>query len=262
VERKTLQAQIVGSTETKAEGADVGIIEAVVNAYNIVDSMDERTLPGCVAESIAKKLPRGVWSHRWDQPIAKTLEARDLAPGDALLPESLRALGGMYVKAQFHREIDDSWQAYLKLKNGYIDEFSIGYDWDQTTMHEDTGVRDLVKLTWHEWSPVLVGSNQATGIVSLKSLGEGHVGLRLVEHSEAVHDAALGLANRLERLATKRGQTDRPELDAKYGDALGEVIERLSAVKALCATPDVAKLPAGLLTFEAICRQARQRNAS
>lgn len=260
MERKTLQAQIVGAAETKAAGADVGVIEAIVNAYGIVDSMDERTMPGCVAESIAAKLPRAVWAHRGDHPIAKTLEARDLAPGDPLLPENLRSLGGMYVKAQFHKEITDSWQAYLKLKEGYIDEFSIGYDWIETTAHEDTGVRDLVKLQWHEWSPVLVGANQATGLVSLKSLSGGHVGLRLLDHSDAVRDAAIGLATRLEGLATKRIQTDRPELDAKYGECLGQVIERLGAIKAMCAAPDAATLPVGLLDYEAICRAARRRS--
>lgn len=57
---------------------EVGVIEAIVSVFNHVDSGDEIVRPGFFEKSIAKKLPKGVWAHDWKQPIAKTLEAREL----------------------------------------------------------------------------------------------------------------------------------------------------------------------------------------
>jgi hypothetical protein len=47
-------------------------------------------------------MPKGVWMHDWKTPVAKTLEAKELLPGDPLLPPVLKDNGGAYVKAQFN----------------------------------------------------------------------------------------------------------------------------------------------------------------
>jgi HK97 family phage prohead protease len=211
--RKTFGCQI------KAVDEPEGILEAIVNVFNIVDRTDERTMPGMAERSIAKKMPRGVWHHRWAEPIAKTLDARELKPGDPLLPEDLKEFGGLYIRGQFFKEITDSWQAFLKILNGLIDEFSIGYRVVKSMYNSDEEVWELHEIEWFEWSPVLVGANQATAVLSAKSLSseegakqllsdpdirkqflEGQLKMTLDEHSSLSLDVSEGLIARLERM--------------------------------------------------------------
>ena len=215
-------------------GADIkapkeadGILEAIVNTFGIVDRTDERTVPGIFSASLEKKLPRGVWHHDWSKPIAKTLDARELLPGDSLLPESMKDLGGLYVKAQFFKEINDSWQAYLTLKNGLIDEFSIGYRMTKTQYNSETDVLDLIEGEWFEWSPVLVGANQATEILSIKDL-RGQ--LTFEDHSKAFLDEAEAFANRYADLAEKRLES-KGQLSQAHRDRLDSVIAKLTDIR-------------------------------
>lgn len=179
--RKTAAGHMVKSDEAQ------GILECIVSVFGNVDSYGERCVLGCFEESIAKKLPKGVWSHNWDQPIAKTLEAKELAPGDPLLPAHLQENGGLYIRAQFHKEIEDSWQAFLKIHHGYVDEYSFGFRVVKREKDEETGIVDLIKLNIFEWSPVLVGANRATATLSVKQMLEDpdlKFGLDLDEHTD------------------------------------------------------------------------------
>lgn len=68
--------------EVKASSPERGEIEAIVSVFSVPDRVKERVVRGAFANSIAKKKPKGVWMHDWTQPIAKTLEARELQAGD------------------------------------------------------------------------------------------------------------------------------------------------------------------------------------
>lgn len=147
---------------------EAGQLEAIVSVFNNVDSANEMILPGAFTESLKRKLPKGVWGHDWSKPVAKTLEAAELAPGDALLPDNIKDLGGLYIKALFNLETQRGREAYSDVKNGLIDEFSIGY----MVLSEKAGangVRELERIDLYEWSPVLVGANAATATLSVKS---------------------------------------------------------------------------------------------
>jgi HK97 family phage prohead protease len=144
-----------------------GIIEAIVSVFGNVDSYGEAVMPGAFAESLSEKLPKGVWMHEWDNPVSTTLEARELMPYDPLLPQEIKANGGLYIKGQFYKEITDSWQAYLKIKAGLVDEFSIGYSVKDYQVVDN--ILQLFKVKLFEWSPVLVGANSATAVLSVKS---------------------------------------------------------------------------------------------
>lgn len=152
--------------ETHDEEATV---EAIVSVFNNIDSGKERVLPGFFSESLTKRMPIGVWMHDWKSPVSKTLEAKELLPGDERLPDGLKDLGGLYIKGQFFPDIPESQKAYLYLKKGIINEFSIGYEVVRDSFDEESGVRDLIKGTLYEWSPVLVGMNPATQLLSVKS---------------------------------------------------------------------------------------------
>lgn len=145
-----------------------GIIEAVVSVFNNVDAVGDRIRPGAFTRSLARKLPKGVWGHDWETPVAKTLEARELLAGDTLLPQSLAELGGLYIKAQFNLSTQRGREAFSDIEFGIVDEFSIGYRVKDAAFDEETGIYELLEIELYEWSPVLVGMNPATALISCK----------------------------------------------------------------------------------------------
>lgn len=174
----TLTYKTVSGAQVKAsESNGVGVVEAIVSVFGNVDSGGDRIVPGAFASSIAKKLPAAVWAHQWDKPIAKTTAAVELMPDDQRLPESIRDLGGLMITAEFPLEIEDSKQAYLKLKNALFDEYSIGYR--VVREQKVDGVNELQEAEIMEWSPVMRGMNPLTTTLAIK-------GERLADHSERI----------------------------------------------------------------------------
>lgn len=140
--------------------AEKGIIEAYVSIFNNVDLGGDKILPGAFADSLKKKYPKGVWSHNWDQPIAKTLEAKEDEKG-------------LYIKGQFNLDTQRGKDAFSDIKFGIIDEFSIGfriqeYSWEKEGADEDE-IRVIKKIKLYEWSPVLAGMNPETELIGVKA---------------------------------------------------------------------------------------------
>lgn len=206
----------------KASGEE-GVIEAIVSVFGNVDSYGEAVMPGAFAKSLANKLPKGVWAHEWSDPICTTIEARELMPYDPMLPDSIKGLGGLYVKMQFYPDIQDSWEAYLKIKNGLYDEFSIGYSVKNYQIVD--GIIQLTELDLYEYSPVLIGANRLTALLSVKSA---------LPFSEDLH----GMMQDLQRFADR--VNDRKEHRLKAGrvfssanvDALTGIAETLDGISA------------------------------
>lgn len=161
--------------ELRAHGFKVldeaqGVVEAIVAVYGNVDSAEERILYGAFKQSLTAKYPKGVWMHDWSKPVAKTLEARELPPGDPRLPPELKAYGGLYIKGQFNLGTQRGKDAFSDIAFGIIDEFSIGYKIIQSRYSADDSCLDLIELQLYEWSPVLVGCNPITQLISAKTM--------------------------------------------------------------------------------------------
>lgn len=139
--------------ESKSED-DKGLIEAYVSIFDNIDLCQDVIVKGAFAESLAKKLPKGVWSHDWDKPIAKTLTASEDDKG-------------LLIKGQFNLDTQRGKEAYSDIKFGLIDEFSIGFRVLDDEWRED-GIRVIKKARLYEWSPVLVGANPDTELVDIK----------------------------------------------------------------------------------------------
>jgi uncharacterized protein len=148
------KTEIKMADEDKANG-EKGIIEAYVSIFDNVDLGGDKIIKGAFAESLAKKLPKGVWMHNWDEPIAKTISAREDDKG-------------LYIKGKLIMEVQRAKEAYALMKEGVIDEFSIGYRVLEDEWEED-GTRKLKKLRLYEWSPVLAGMNPETELIGIKS---------------------------------------------------------------------------------------------
>lgn len=150
------------------KSAGEGIIEAVVSVFDNVDSYNERVIQGAFTKSLETKMPKGVWMHNWELPVAKTIEAVELKAGDARLPEEIKSYGGLLIKGKFNLNTQRGKEAFSDIAEGIIDEFSIGYTVNQESIGTD-GVRELLDVNLMEWSPVLVGANPSTALLSLKS---------------------------------------------------------------------------------------------
>ncbi len=147
---------------------DDGIVEAIVAVFNNVDEYGDRILYGAFKNSLAGKLPKGVAAHDPKKIVAKTLAAKELAPNDPLLPDSIKHLGGLYVKAQYNLDTQIGREEFSNVKNGYVDEFSIGYI-ETKSKYTPDGVNELIELELVEWSTVLRGANRETALISAKS---------------------------------------------------------------------------------------------
>ena len=161
-----------------------GIVEAYVSIFNNIDLDGDIIKQGAFKESLKAKLPKGVWMHDWNVPIAKTLKAEEHDKG-------------LFIQAQFNLETQRGKEAYSDIKFGIIDEFSIGFrvldfEWDKA----DNRVIKKVKL--YEWSPVLAGANQKTQLLDVKNekiKKQDDVKINYVDIDEKIHTVKLYLAN-------------------------------------------------------------------
>lgn len=233
------------SAELKA--AEEGVIEAIVSVFNLVDRGDDIVRPGAFKASLSAKLPNFVWSHDWDRPVGKTLAAEELEPGDSRLPESIRPYGGLWVKGQFNLETQRGREAYADLKFGAVQEFSIGFRIIRDAYDRDNGIREILEAELFEWSPVLVGMNPATTVISVK--GEPQAGRSLCDQADAVLAAADALVDRLQGYAEMRARDQRRVSPARIEQAKA-LIERLQRFVSLGDKPEVHDLRKTLLRNE------------
>lgn len=179
---------------------DEGIVEAIVSVTGIVDNVNDIIEPGAYEKTLATRKPKGVWHHAWDKAVAKTLDIKELMPGDPNLPSKLpngqpwpKEAGALMVKMQFNIDGDRGKQAYSDVK--FFDdeqEWSIGYNVPQggSQVESKSGIRRIRHLDLYEYSPVLFGAmpnarTQATVKdiqMAFKSLGMNQFG------TETKHD--------------------------------------------------------------------------
>ncbi|WP_326806653.1 HK97 family phage prohead protease [Streptomyces sp. NBC_01775] len=149
------------------EGTDEGTFEAIVAAYNL-DSVGDKIAPGAFAETLAEWKSRGdpipvLWSHMSHDPeyhIGEVLEAEER-------PE------GLWIKARV--DLDEGTKAaqvYKLMKGRRVTQFSFAYDVDEGSWVEQKdgpGYYELRKLKLYEVGPCLIGANQSTELIDVKS---------------------------------------------------------------------------------------------
>lgn len=149
-----------------------GIIEAYVSGIGNKDSGNDIIVPGAFDKYLTKRTPKGVWSHDWDKPIAKTLAIEERPAGDSRLPVKMKAanIGGLYVKCQFNLNTTLGRDAYENVKFfGEDSEWSIGYRTHEKEYDTKQGANILKELELFEYSPVLFGMNELTATTSVKA---------------------------------------------------------------------------------------------
>jgi HK97 family phage prohead protease len=218
--------------------ADEGIVEAIVSVFGVVDSYNERVLPGAFAKSLERKKPAGVWMHDPTLPVAETVEAFEMLPGDPRLPESIRNYGGLYIKGRFNFETQRGREAFSDVKKGIITEFSIGYYLVDSERAED-GVLNIKEVDLVEWSPVLRGANPATLPLAVRAQNDdfSQSGLRLTEHIAFLADSIEVLEARLRSVKELRAAKGK-DLGEKTRGELARLCERLDSLRQLSQKSD------------------------
>ena len=139
-----------------------GQVEAVFSLFNSLDSDGDVVVPGAVKSGFKNNQVPMVWSHKWDMPIGKGTIAQD--DDQAVF------------KGEFFMDTESGKEAYNLVKTmGDMKQWSFGYKVNDSefakakTQDGETNARYLKDLTVYEVSPVLVGANQDTYTLAIKS---------------------------------------------------------------------------------------------
>ncbi|MGY4902562.1 HK97 family phage prohead protease [Streptomyces sp. 900116325] len=185
------------------EGTEEGVFEAIVAAYNL-DSVGDKITPGAFAETLATWKSTGdpipvLWSHMSHDPdyhIGEVLEAEER-------PE------GLWVKARI--DLDEgskAAQVYKLLKGKRVTQFSFAYDVEEGAWVDEKdgeGYYELRKLKLYEVGPTLIGANQSTELLDVKSASNPNLRIDLHNASHAEADALRDAAE--VALGMKAGRT-------------------------------------------------------
>ena len=140
-----------------------GKVSAVFSVFNSLDSDGDVVLPGSIKSGFKSGDVPMVWAHKWDMPIGKGRIKED--DGKATFD------------GEFFMDTDSGQEAYKIVKNmGDMQQWSFGYKVNDSEFGktkddggDDTNARYLKDLTVYEVSPVLVGANQDTYTLAIKS---------------------------------------------------------------------------------------------
>lgn len=164
-------ATLIGSTRADES---MGIVEAIVSAYDVVDSWGTRFVYGAFQDYDKKNsphdddLPRVVWSHDPMRFVGRVLETEELPAGDSSLPERSKPHGGWYVKSAFALKTRDGADLYEHMTFGSVTQWSHGFDPIEEQAGTD-GVHEFTRVKVIEVSPVLAPANEATSTVGIRS---------------------------------------------------------------------------------------------
>lgn len=146
----------------KEDGEEKGSVEAVFSVYNNIDSDGDVVVPGAVKSGFANNQVPMVFAHKWDQPIGKgVIEEKD---------------DSAVFKGSFFMDTEAGKEAYNLVKSmGDLQQWSFGFRVNDSEVGKvqkddsETQARFLKDLTVYEVSPVLVGANQETYTLAIKT---------------------------------------------------------------------------------------------
>jgi len=152
--------------ELKEDKESKGQVKAVFSVFNNVDSDGDVVIPGAIKSGFKSGDVPMVWAHKWDMPIGKGKIKQD---NDKATFEG-----------SFFMDTESGKEAYNLVKSmGDLQQWSFGfrvmdseYGKFKKDANEEEDVRYLKSLEVYEVSPVLVGANQETFTMAIKSVKE------------------------------------------------------------------------------------------
>jgi len=170
--------------EMKEESDKTREVKAVFSVFNDVDSDGDVVVPGAVKSGFKGGSVPMVWSHKWDMPIGKGMISQD---------NDMATFTG-----EFFMDTESGKEAYNLVKSmGDLQQWSFGfrvndaeYGKFQKDGKDEEDVRYLKDLSVYEVSPVLVGANQETFTMAIKSDKETEA--KIVQSVSVSDDPDLG----------------------------------------------------------------------
>lgn len=163
----TAQFKAVGQTDAEGNALKDGEFIALAAVFGNVDSYGERVLKGAFTETLAEWSAKGdpipvIWYHAWTDAFAHigyVVWARETDEG--LLYKGVLDVADNPLAAQIYR----------LMKGRRITQQSFGFDIQDAgwAVENGTEVFEIRKLALFEVGPCLVGVNQATELVDIKS---------------------------------------------------------------------------------------------
>lgn len=155
--------------------ASEGVIEALVAVTGVRDDVGDIIVPGAFTKTLVDRKPKVCLGHDWNRPIGKTLDIKELMPGDPNLPKTTgdgkpwpKAAGAVWARFQTNMDIDDGKNAFHSAKfYGPESSYSIGYK--ATTAKHRGDTRYIHELDLFEFGPVLHPANRLATLQSIKS---------------------------------------------------------------------------------------------
>lgn len=163
--------------------APEGVVELIGAVTGIEDEVNDILVPGCFTATLATRRPKVCANHRWDTPIGRVLDVRELHPGDQGLPTRTgdgrpwpADAGALLVTAQLNLDSKAGREAFEIIRFFGPEEsaFSIGYRVKQDGARTGPGgTRFITELDLFEVSLVLHGANRyCTGLSVKSAVGE------------------------------------------------------------------------------------------
>lgn len=164
--------------------ANQGIVEHIIAVMGIIDLGDDIIYPGAFVKTIAERglKVRCLDQHQTDsilRVLGKPLEIREIGKSELppdLLAKYPSATGGVKVVTQFLLDTAEGKGAFIRIKEGAVDEWSFGYDVPEggSRYSKINGrmIREIRDLKLWEYSPVLWGMNPATATLGAKANSE------------------------------------------------------------------------------------------
>lgn len=148
------------------DGADEGVFEALVSVFGNRDSYGDVVVKGAFADTLAEWKASGdpipvIWNHMAHDP--------DYHLGEVLDAEERE--DGLWVKGRLDLDEPKARKVYRLLKGRRVTQFSFAYDVIDGQFVKSDGVEsyELRKMKLHEVGPTLLGVNQETQLLAVKS---------------------------------------------------------------------------------------------
>ena len=154
----------IKSIDLEIKNDEKGEVAAVFSVFDKIDSDGDIVKSGSIKSGFKSGDVPMVWAHKWDMPIGKGQIEQDDNKAT--------------FKGQFFMDTESGREAYNLVKAmGDLQQWSFGFKVDDSEYgkiskdgsDEEENVRYLKGLTVYEVSPVLVGANQETYTMAIKS---------------------------------------------------------------------------------------------
>jgi hypothetical protein len=143
----------------EVKAVDDNHFEGYASVFRNVDSYGDVIEPGAFTKTLQEsKRVKVLWQHDWNIPIGRPVQMSE-------------DNHGLYVKAKISAT-DEGKRAMILMKDGVIDELSIGFNTVKDEWDKQNNVRRIKEVKLWEFSPVTFAANEQAMITGVKGFNQ------------------------------------------------------------------------------------------